>query len=190
LSIAIASEHGERTSQQQRLARSVEMCFSRHRRTVSIYCKCARFKGSSDKKISLIFCLKKKKKDGTTATVLLIDDGILYHANVGDGEGFLRWKDGRIQPVTKAHKGWKMYFCFLFVVKTKIIQLVIGMRLPELKNWRSERKLVCCSIWEQGEWPYRILTAIICEYRDRLETGLKTNVILSCVGEVLKWLLF
>lgn len=43
-------------------------------------------------------------KDGTTATVLLIEDDVLYHANVGDGEGFLRWSDGRIQPVTKAHK--------------------------------------------------------------------------------------
>jgi|JI10StandDraft_1071094.scaffolds.fasta_scaffold318318_1 serine/threonine protein phosphatase PrpC len=43
-------------------------------------------------------------KDGTTATVILIEDGTLYHANVGDGEGFLHWKDGRITPVTKAHK--------------------------------------------------------------------------------------
>ncbi len=30
--------------------------------------------------------------------------GCIVHANVGDGEGFLRWKDGRIQPVTHAHK--------------------------------------------------------------------------------------
>ncbi len=43
-------------------------------------------------------------KDGTTATVLLIEEGTLIHANVGDGEGFLHWKDGRIVPVTKAHK--------------------------------------------------------------------------------------
>jgi serine/threonine protein phosphatase PrpC len=46
----------------------------------------------------------RKMKDGTTATVLLIEDSTLYHANVGDGEGFLLWKSGKIEPVTKAHK--------------------------------------------------------------------------------------
>ncbi len=46
----------------------------------------------------------RRLRDGTTATVLLIENSTLYHANVGDGEGFLRWKSGKIEPVTKAHK--------------------------------------------------------------------------------------
>ncbi len=36
--------------------------------------------------------------------MILIEENCIIHANVGDGEGFLRWKDGRIQPVTHAHK--------------------------------------------------------------------------------------
>lgn len=42
--------------------------------------------------------------DGTTATVLLIEETTITYANVGDGEGFARYKDGRIVPLTTAHK--------------------------------------------------------------------------------------
>jgi serine/threonine protein phosphatase PrpC len=46
----------------------------------------------------------RRLKDGTTASILLIEENVLYHANVGDGEGFLRLKSGELQNVTTAHK--------------------------------------------------------------------------------------
>ena len=46
----------------------------------------------------------RRLRDGTTATVFILEESTLYWANVGDGEGFLRWKSGKIEPVAVPHK--------------------------------------------------------------------------------------